>query len=48
MNCLKCDNYWRTDIDESRCDRCGCQEESNTNPKESEDKGNEQKASGLC
>lgn len=38
MNCLKCDNYWRTDIDESKCDRCGCQEE----PKESEDKSNEQ------
>ena len=24
MNCLKCDNYWRTDIDESKCDKCGC------------------------
>ncbi len=24
MNCLKCDNYWKTDIDEAKCDKCGC------------------------
>lgn len=36
MNCLKCPNYWKTDIDEKQCDECGC------DPKESEDKGNEQ------
>ena len=23
MNCLKCPNYWRTDIDETKCDQCG-------------------------
>lgn len=25
MNCLKCPNYWKTDIDESLCDNCGTQ-----------------------
>ena len=25
MNCLKCPNYWRTDIDEPMCDKCGTQ-----------------------
>ena len=24
MNCLKCDNFWKTDIDETKCDKCGC------------------------
>ena len=24
MNCLKCPNYWKTDIDETQCDKCGC------------------------
>ena len=24
MNCLKCENFWRTDIDESKCDCCHC------------------------
>ena len=23
MNCLKCPNYWQTDIDETKCDKCG-------------------------
>ena len=23
MNCLKCPNYWKTDIDETECDKCG-------------------------
>ncbi len=23
MNCLKCPNYWKTDIDETMCDQCG-------------------------
>ena len=22
MNCLKCPNYWKTDIDETMCDQC--------------------------
>ena len=26
MNCLKCENFWRTDIDESKCDCCHCRE----------------------
>ena len=34
MNCLKCPNFWRTDIDETMCDKCGC------DPKESEVKSN--------
>ena len=24
MDCLKCPNYWKTDIDETKCDQCGC------------------------
>ena len=24
MNCLKCENFWRTDIDERKCEKCGC------------------------
>ena len=23
MNCLKCPNYWQTDIDETKCNKCG-------------------------
>jgi hypothetical protein len=23
MNCLKCPNYWNTNIDEVKCDQCG-------------------------
>ena len=41
MNCLKCPNYWRTDIDETMCDKCGTQNEPTANPKESEGKANE-------
>ena len=42
MNCLKCSNYWKTNIDVTMCDKCGTQEnETNINPKESEDKDNE-------
>ena len=26
MNCLKCPNYWKTEIDETTCDKCGCEE----------------------
>ena len=33
MNCLECKNFWKTDIDEAKCDKCGCD-----TPKESEDK----------
>ena len=36
MNCLKCPNFWQTDIDETKCDKCGCE----TAPKESEEKKN--------
>ena len=35
MNCLKCENFWKTDIDEAKCDKCGCD-----TSKESEDKEN--------
>jgi hypothetical protein len=23
MNCLKCPNYWQTNINETECDKCG-------------------------
>ena len=23
-NCLKCENFWKSDIDERKCDKCGC------------------------
>lgn len=36
MNCLKCPNYWKTDIDETLCDGCG------TEVKETESKGEEE------
>jgi hypothetical protein len=39
MNCLKCENFWRTDIDEAKCDKCGCAEPNDQ--KESEVKSNE-------
>lgn len=42
MNCLKCPNYWKTDIDETQCDKCGDPNTSAPNDKESEDRGNEQ------
>lgn len=35
MNCLKCPNYWKTEIDETACDKCGCD-----TSKESEEKKN--------
>ena len=41
MNCLKCSNYWKTDIDETLCDKCGTQEQPTADPKESEVKSNE-------
>lgn len=40
MNCLKCSNYWKTDIDETMCDKCGCGV-TTTTQKESEGKNNE-------
>ena len=43
MNCLKCPNYWKTDIDETQCDKCGCGAET-TNQKESEDKNDGEEA----
>lgn len=49
MNCLKCANYWKTDIDETQCDKCGTQSETeNSTIKESEGKDNGEKASHLC
>lgn len=39
MNCLKCPNYWETNIDETKCDKCGTQTD---NIKESEEQSNEQ------
>ena len=30
MNCLKCENFWKVDIDEAKCDKCGCEEEEET------------------
>lgn len=41
MNCLKCPNYWKTDIDETQCDKCGTQNEPSADSKESEVKNNE-------
>ena len=41
MNCLKCSNYWKTDIDETLCDKCGTQEQPTADSKESEVKSNE-------
>ena len=43
MNCLKCPNYWKTDIDETQCDKCGCGVET-ANQKESEDKNDGEEA----
>lgn len=34
MNCLECPNYWRNDVDESLCDKCGTYPNSTTNEKE--------------
>ena len=42
MNCLKCPNYWKTDIDETACDKCGCEQ------KESEEAKNDGEKAGLC
>ena len=40
MNCLKCPNYWKIDIDETMCDKCGTQEQPTAGSKESEVKNN--------
>ena len=45
MNFLKCPNYWKTDIDETQCDKCGCE---TSTPKESEVNTDGEKASDLC
>ena len=39
MNCLKCENFWKSYIDETKCDRCGCSESNEQ--KETEEKANE-------
>ena len=44
MNCLKCPNYWKTDINETKCDKCGIR---TAITKESEEKKNGEKASDL-
>lgn len=23
MNCLKCSNYWQTEVNETQCEKCG-------------------------
>ena len=48
MNCLKCANYWKTDIDETQCDKCGTQEPATQGQKETEGKDDGEKASRLC
>ena len=48
MNCLKCPNYWKTDIDETQCDKCGTQASATQEQKETEDKKDGEKASRLC
>ena len=35
MNCLKCPNFWETEINEVKCSKCGCD-----TSKESEEKKN--------
>lgn len=40
MNCLKCENFWKTDIDEAKCDKCGCSVET-SEAKEEEGKKDE-------
>ena len=35
MNCLKCENFWKSNIDEHKCEKCGC------DSKESEEKADE-------
>lgn len=42
MNCLKCLNYWKTNIDETQCDKCGTQETATTDNQ----KGNEEQSNG--
>ncbi len=46
MNCLKCSNYWKTDIDETQCDKCGCSAET-SEAKEEGGKKDGEKASHL-
>lgn len=41
MNCLKCPNYWKTDIDEALCDKCGQETTTTNNQKESKEQSNE-------
>jgi hypothetical protein len=48
MNCLKCPNYWRTDIDETKCNQCGTQNEPTASSQESEVENDGEKASDLC
>lgn len=47
MNCLKCPNFWKTDIDEDKCDKCDCSAEP-SEAKEEEGKKDGEKASHLC
>ena len=39
MNCLKCENFWKADIDEAKCDKCVLRT-AITKTKESEEKEN--------
>jgi hypothetical protein len=45
MNCLKCENFWKTDIDEAKCDKCGCGAE--TNKAKEEGRKKDEKAHSL-
>ena len=42
MNCLQCENFWKSNIDESKCDKCGCEQ------KETEEAKNNGEKAGLC
>ena len=46
MNCLKCPNFWQTDIDETKCDKCGLRT-AIAKTKEEEVKKDGEKASDL-
>ena len=46
MNCLKCPNYWKIDIDEDKCDKCSCDETAEQ--KESKEDKSNGKEAWLC
>ena len=46
MDCLKCSNYWKTDVDELMCEFCPYLEEELGQEGEVTTDG--EKASGMC